>query len=337
MNDLSDDVVPASNDVYGASSTIVPDNHGGAIIYENGRATGQVVPSAVYPRGFQLYNYGSSQHVDMGNAMDSLNFNMNEVRMPWQADNIPTDEDGVIGTPDKDVEFWQPQTTAFTCAVQAQRGIIEEFTGEKVSESQLVYEATANGWLTDQGMSPSDVGKLLEIHGIPCHPVVGASIEDLMRELSMGHKVVIGVDSGELWTQDSRMEDFFHQSADHAIWVTGVDISDPANPKVIINDSGNSRDGAGKAYDLNTFTNAWEDSGFFYVSTDEAPPDMSFAASSGFNLASGRFPDIISYLDKAHPGFGDGMEGNQAYEFNISDNTIASLSDMQIDKLFRQI
>jgi hypothetical protein len=34
--------------------------------------------------------------------------------------------EGRVGTPERDSAFWQRQTTTFTCAVQAQRGIIEE-------------------------------------------------------------------------------------------------------------------------------------------------------------------------------------------------------------------
>jgi len=71
-----------------------------------------------------------------------------------------------IGTPDAYTQFWQPQTTGFTSAVVAQRGIVEAFTGEDISEAQLVYEATTNGWLTDAGMSPMDAGNLLELHSI---------------------------------------------------------------------------------------------------------------------------------------------------------------------------
>jgi len=199
----------------------------------------------------------------------------------------------VDGTPGEDAQFWQLQTTPFTCAVVAQLGIIEAFTGEPVSEAQLVYDATANGWLSDNGMSPLDVGNLLDLYNIPCHVEMGATIQDLMAELTQGHKVIVGVDSGELWHQDFPLEDFFQQAADHAIWVTGVDTSDSDNPMVIINDSGDPN-GAGKAYPMADFVDAWEDSGFRYVGTDNAPPDFDQLAA-GFNADSGLFTDIANY------------------------------------------
>jgi len=143
-------------------------------------------------------------------------------------------------------------------------------------------------------MSPHDVGRLLELHGVDCHSVTGATVEQLMAELAQGHKVVIGVDSGELWNNDFPLEDFFGQSADHAIWVTGIDLSDPDHPQVIINDSGDPS-GSGKAYDLAHFVDAWQDSGFFYVATDSAPPEARFAAS-GFDAGEGGFSELIAWI-----------------------------------------
>jgi hypothetical protein len=106
----------------------------------------------------------------------------------------------------------------------------------------------------------------------------GATVEDLISELSQGHKVLVDVDFGELLDQDYPLEDFFQQSADRAIWVTGIDTGDPDHPKVIINDSGDPH-GAGKEYDLTNFVNAWKDSGFSYVATDNAPAGFHLAAS----------------------------------------------------------
>jgi hypothetical protein len=200
----------------------------------------------------------------------------------------------IVGTPGLDATFWQPQTTGFTCAVMAQCGIIRAFTGEDVSEAELVYEATVNGWLTDQGMSPADVGHLLETHGVPVHQQQAATIEQLIEELAQGHKVIVGVDSGELWNQDTMLEDFFNQAADHAIWVSGVDLNDPNHPLVYVNDSGDPT-GAAKAYELPAFMDAWQDSGFFYVATDHAPADLHQMASS-YDLATGVFPGLVDYF-----------------------------------------
>ncbi|MGQ0594132.1 MAG: hypothetical protein ACT4QB_16240 [Gammaproteobacteria bacterium] len=81
---------------------------------------------------------------------------------------LPTEGGPVCGTPTEDTPFWKPQTTAFTCAVMAQRGIIAAFTGNDLSEAQLVYDATVNGWLTERGHVAARRGQAL---GAPRHPL----------------------------------------------------------------------------------------------------------------------------------------------------------------------
>lgn len=227
-----------------------------------------------------------------------------------QADGLPLDSgimldlgegDGIIGTPRIDGQFWHHQTTPFTCALVAQLGIINEFTGQGLSEAQLVYEATANGWISDEGTRPGDVGLLLEAHGIECHPVEHAEMGDVVAELALGHKVIVGVDAKELWDPGHPLHGFTHQAANHAIWVTGVDLSNPDNPQVIINDSG-SPEGCGHAYDLRTFLEAWEASGYSYVATDHAPPGLA-GRVPGFDEEHGMFTDLVDFVRGSVPGF----------------------------------
>lgn len=347
-------------DLLGAS--VVPDiNHPGTgwNVYDGGKLLFNILKSNVTPGGFDIQKLGTSgNHADdMSSVMDALAFSIDDICLPWDASSRDDAGTDIVGTPEQDAQYWQPQTTAFTCAVQAQRGIIEEFTGQSVSEAQLVYEATVNGWLTDGGMSPHDVGHLLELHGIACHARTGASIEELMAELAQGRKVIVGIDSGEIWRNDSPLQDFFHQSADHAIWVTGVDVSDPAHPKVIVNDSGDSA-GAGKAYDLALFRDAWQDSGFFYVATDDAPSDMALASSHGFDHASGVYPAVASYFGKIYDDFREHLQDRmvdqaqvspsevpaiftdaavRAFVANLPKSPLASLNESSIDTLFRVI
>lgn len=228
------------------------------------------------------------------------------------------------GNPEKDGGYWQIQSTEFTCAIQAQRGIIELFTGENVTEEQLTYEAAANGSLTEGGMYFEDIGRLLESRGIGCHTLHDASIEDLMAELASGHRVIVPTDSGELWGDDPFWEDFFGEHADHAIWVTGVNTDDPDNVMVIINDSGHP-DGAGKAYPLDQFVNAWADSGFVYVATDEAPEVN--ADFDGFDAVNSIFTDLVNWIatmlseSNGSPGVWDYLHSDEGHEA-VSDLTV---------------
>lgn len=219
-------------------------------------------------------------------------------------DGRPVDygeDDGIIGTPEHDRFFWQHQTTDFDCAVVAQLGIINEFTGESLSEADLVYEATANGWLTDHGTSPEDVGRLLDAHGIENHTAHHAEMADVMAELAMGHKVLVGVDADGLWDPNHPLHDFTRHSANHAIWVTGFDLNDPDNPKVIINDSGHP-EGCSSTYDVRTFLDAWELSGYTYVATDWAPAGLAERCAD-FDAESGTFSGLVDAIQQHIPDF----------------------------------
>lgn len=213
----------------------------------------------------------------------------------WSSDDVfsPWEQHGsIIGTPDQDAETWQHQGTEFTCAVVSQQMILQQF-GIEVSEAQLVYDAVTNGWLTDAGTSIDDLGRLLEHYGIDTHQVVGAGVESLMSELVQGRAVIVAVDADDMWNPGSLSPDVLGQDgADHAVVVTGLDLSDPECPRVYINDPGDP-DGAGKAYSLEQFLDAWADSGNTYVATDDAPPGLGQHSLFGahFDSESGLYMD----------------------------------------------
>lgn len=216
----------------------------------------------------------------------------------------------IDGTPEIDAQHYDHQDLPFDCAVDAQRGIIEEFIGRHVSETEAVYVSVAHGWLSPGGTAPEDVGKLLDVYGIPNHRVDGASIENLALELYQGHKIIVGVSSGDLWDQgplNNAMHELLEalglkSGADHAIWVTGIDSSDPNNIKVIVNDSGDP-EGAGKAYPLDKFLDAWEDGDFFYVATDVAPPGQMIGFDYRLGHYIGPAHDYFQRLPQIVPGF----------------------------------
>lgn len=227
----------------------------------------------------------------------------------WAMDQCSSlwEQGASVSPTDVDPGIWHQQTTPFTCAVVCQEMILREF-GIEVSEAQLVYDATANGWLTNQGTSLEDVGRLLEYYGVPVHRGYGNGIESLATELAMGHKVIVAVDSGELWKQDWFFEDLVDPNgADHAVVVSGLDVSDPTNPQVYLNDPGDPK-GAGKAYPLDEFLNAWRDSGCYYVATDHAPMNLAEHSLFGthFNPHTGMYMDAdfwSSWLQEAVSGF----------------------------------
>lgn len=185
------------------------------------------------------------------------------------------------------------------CAVEAERAIINMFTETPLTQQDAIYISSTNGWYQPGvGTSPTNIGNMMEMFNIPNHSVMDASVTDLARELAQGHGVIVGVDSNEMWDQGPLADlkswmstnlgiDFGDTAANHAVVVTGIDVTDPGNPMVIINDSG-IPDGQGSAYPLEKFMHCWEDSGFYYTATDiPLPQERLHGSLSDMNEALG--------------------------------------------------
>jgi len=190
-----------------------------------------------------------------------------------------------IGDPYEQAAFWEPQTTDDSCAVVAQMSILNQYLDHPISQEEAIYHAASYGYTPGYGTSSDALGGLLEAYGVSTHSVENATIEQLAAELQQGHRVIVGVNSDELWQVGplgefgNWLRDAFgldnadFSPADHAVSVSGLDLSDIKNPKVIINDSGDPT-GAGKLYPLDQFMDAWANNDFSYVATS-SPPDLS--------------------------------------------------------------
>ena len=197
-------------------------------------------------------------------------------------------DDGVIGTPEVQADFSEMQIFSDNCAVCAETSIINQFFPDlELDQESAAYISASNGWyVPGEGTSPDVVGNLMEHFGIETHTVSNATVEQLAMELQQGHGVVVGIRADELWEsgplaelKDALCEIYgldnsTYQPANHAITVTGIDMSDPENPMVIINDSG-VPDGAGASYPLDKFLDAWKNSDFQYVATNDPIPAMN--------------------------------------------------------------
>lgn len=172
------------------------------------------------------------------------------------------DMENVIGDPESYMDNWHVQETDFSCAVASQEFVIEELLGMEFDEAQLRRIAVENGWLTEQGTNFEDTGKLMELMGLTVERSFDNTFEDLCDSLSRGIHPVVGVDADELWNGENEELYMPGNDANHAIQVIGVDMSDPENPMVILNDSGVSN-GCGAMVEKDVFMSAWEDSGGF--------------------------------------------------------------------------
>lgn len=222
--------------------------------------------------------------------------------------------EGAWGDPRADAALWRQQSDDFTCAVVSICGVVEALTGDAISEVRLTHYATNWDRLTTEGMYLNDVEFVLESLGVPAHTVAqGATVEDLIGELALGRKIVLGVDSGELRGLEPAVQELVGRGADHAIWLTGINTTDPDNPCVVINDS-NDPEGAGRSYPLSAFLAAWQDSGFGYVATDagitpDPTPEGALPAEASATGAAAAGLALIGLVLAARPGFAAKLTG----------------------------
>lgn len=214
------------------------------------------------------------------------------------ADRLIIDMDGnqVVGTPGNEFQ----QTYVDSCAIKSQQIILNEF-GVPVTEDQCVQYSYEHGWYEGNGTGTSfeNIGKLLTDGGVPNHQQVNANVFDIVNELSQGHKIIVGVDSGELWGNSfiEWLRDFFlGDTPDHAIVVSGIDTTDSNNIMVYVTDPGNGDHN--KAYPLDQFMDAWKDAQCFMVATDVPIPSTT-PAMQNFDYGIGHIPEVagLDYTD----------------------------------------
>lgn len=199
--------------------------------------------------------------------------------------------DTTHGQPSLDIEF-DPETYQYysdTCAFQSQALILREY-GFDIRQEDLIQVAKEQGWYVEGYGTPEDkVGKLLEYYGLDTSRTEGNNIFNLANELAQGHKILVTVDSGELWSPGlgEKMEDLLlGEQADHALLVVGVDTSNPDDVKVIVTDPGNGN--TQYAYSEKEFMDAWKDSNCFMASTNESPTEY---------LAHTVYPPMNTFAD----------------------------------------
>lgn len=173
------------------------------------------------------------------------------------------------------------------CAIRCQEMIMRDY-GIQIPKDELVEYATEQGWYHGTGTKQIDVGNLLETCNIGTHSQHCDSVYDLINELKDGHRVIVGVDSHELWAESGSEEYEFYKNltnADHALIVTSVNV-DPNNPEnstVVLTDPGN---GSIMTYDFEKFAHSWKDSNYFMMATDEPAPYQYNAETECMELSN---------------------------------------------------
>lgn len=179
-----------------------------------------------------------------------------------------------------------------SCALRSQQIILRNF-GIDVPFEDLEKMALENGVYTNNGTYTYDIGKILELSGIGMHQVTGTTMEDLMDELSRGHRVIVSVDADELWYNDNlkgKLKNWFndvtgHQGGNHALIVAGIEVNtnDVKDIKVVLTDPGTGH--LRIEYPVGQFVDAWKDSNCFMAATDEPAP-FQYDANTGMEVPS---------------------------------------------------
>lgn len=171
-----------------------------------------------------------------------------------------TDPEFVSGDPYSSLEHWEFQGPTGRCAIYAQKFALEEILGREIPIEELVSVAEENGWFNedrDSGTASLNMDKLLEYYGVNHEMSFDNDLASLEDALNNGQKVIVGVDSGQIWYGDENNIFSPDNCADHAVQVIGIDRSDSNNPMVILNDSG-SPSGCGEMVALSVFEDAWK-------------------------------------------------------------------------------
>ena len=187
-----------------------------------------------------------------------------------------------------------------SCAIHSQYHVLRDY-GYTGTVEDLKAEAEANGWYDPAtGTSPENVGKLLEAHGVPCNVYVNANEYNLISELAQGKRVIVGLDSGEIWEGEGVLQDFWEKitggGADHAVVVSGINTADPDNIKVVLTDSGAGH--AAIEYPLDQFMDAWKDGECtMWVPQDPPKPEFNLDRLINFDWGRGHIASVgdISY------------------------------------------
>ena len=228
---------------------------------------------------------------EMGSIISEINQDDNSQNNNIMAKNTEYRTWGESGENIKDFDnILQPDD--HSCALRAQQIILRDY-GIDIPFEDLEQIAKNAGYYSDSGTYQHDMGKVLEMAGVGMHQIEGGTVYDLTNELAQGHRIIVSVDSDELWYND-RFADkitnwindrFGTQAGNHALIVAGVEVN-PDNPndvKVVLTDSG-----AGDLrveYPLDQFIDAWQDSNCFMVATDTAAP-YQYDAHTGMEVPS---------------------------------------------------
>lgn len=164
--------------------------------------------------------------------------------------------ESIVGSPEKDDDYWHKQSESNSCAIVCQEFIAEQLLGKEFSEAELANLAKAKGWYSSaEGTSKNDIGNVLEALGLDVEKSQNLTLEDIANELDSNGKIICTINSTVL--ENPAYGNLKGIKSDHAVQVIGIDYSNPNKVEVILNDPGREN-GQGLHIDAEVFTKAWD-------------------------------------------------------------------------------
>ena len=226
-----------------------------------------------------------------------------------------------------------------TCAIRSQEIILRDY-GFMFSQDELVKFATQNGWFNPDpvngGTNKYAVGNILDACGIQTTRVENASIQDIIAELKAGHRIIVCIDSDELWIKketnlikrligeeenkanDASREFLGIDGANHALIVAGVqvDTDNPSDMRVVITDPGTGD--VCVEYNLSDFQEAWEDGNCLMVTTN-IPAPYQYNYTTHQMEPSGFFTDYLPSMASMPVGMNNLFHLSDSYYMDYAD------------------
>jgi hypothetical protein len=203
----------------------------------------------------------------------------------------------LVGDPAGDAEHWFTQAANGYCVPSSIAQIVSEYTGaHHADESAFVARANALNLFTigpdgAPSMGIDGAHALLEDAGVPASIEIGIGVDTLVGYLAEGRRVMLAVDSDEIWYG---VED--QDAVDHAVVLTGIDT---ARGVAILSDPG-TPDGNMMEVPLDVLADAWADGGNAALVCDSPPgstalpatPDEPFVEIVPAMLPTGAMPAV---------------------------------------------
>lgn len=161
-------------------------------------------------------------------------------------------EQFVFGDADADCSYWSYQNHENTSGITCLKYAIEQLTSDRITENELCAYAESSD--LEIGISTGDMLEILENYGLTAEYNENTSLRELMEMLEEG-KVICTVSS--ILLEPNGLCPYEGSSADMYVQVIEIDIRDPMHQVVRLNVPFDS-DGAGKVYDLPSFSRAWK-------------------------------------------------------------------------------